>query len=221
MKSKSFYLLTIAALFSLTAASFAWDNSGKLGISLDGGFILSANGGFNSTDDMSDVVKPGANLGLKVKYNFDNSWAVQCGYDYNFMLVEDDYKPVQSDDPAFVMHAITVDGFYNFGPLLKTNAAAPFVSAGVGIYPWMFTEDGLSGDALPAPNDAAEDFAKTSFGMNFGLGVDYYVVKEWSVNLGVNYRYIFTEDKDKFGDDFENQGLLNCCLGFTYYIPVK
>jgi opacity protein-like surface antigen len=230
MKSKIFVIMTAVVIISIYSTAMAKESADKYSVSFGGGLynspnvgmILSPKNGFDASDDLSDVVKTGSDLELKFGYRITDNWIVEGRYMYGWMYFKDGKKPVQSDDPAFVLQGVTVNGVYNLGPVFNPNVQLePYVTLGVGMYPWKVTKDGMSGDAFSSPVDNSKDFSGVSFGWNTGMGLEYYVHENWSLGLGFRYHYVFMEDKDKFGSDFENQSFTNFNLGASYHFSVK
>ena len=219
MKAKklSVLILVVALGFSLTGNA---TTAGKLTIVPNGGIILPVNGAFDSHDDLKDVVGAGPSFGLGLRYGLNNSFSVEGAFSWQWMNVEDDYKTISSKDPAFVLPALTLNGIYHLGPAMGSETVSPFLTVGVGLYPWKLSEDGATGDAVVAPYDASEDFSKNSFGFNVGAGLDYFFTDQLALNVGTRYIFVMSEDEDMFGSDFGNQGFLKINLGLLYCFPL-
>jgi opacity protein-like surface antigen len=113
-------------------------------------------------------------------------------------------------------------GIYNFANLMSSRAPVrPYVSAGVGIYPFRLTEDGITGSALRLNN--GNKFEKTSLGLNSGIGIEILPAKRLSLNSGVRYHYLFAKDNGKFGDDsnFGDQRNLSVGIGLSYRLASR
>ncbi|MGH7494018.1 MAG: outer membrane protein [bacterium] len=95
----------------------------------------------------------------------------------------------------------------------------PYVGAGIGLYPFRLTDDGISGEVQKLQN--GNKFEKTSFGLNGSAGVEFLATDHMSIIGGARYHYLFSKDDEKFGANsgFGNQGLLSYGLGLAYHFP--
>jgi opacity protein-like surface antigen len=114
------------------------------------------------------------------------------------------------------MPFVSLNGTFNFGPMMKAegNKLNPFATAGVGMYMWYFSEN----QRTNKQKVGEEEFKASSLGINFGAGVEYFVKEKLSVFGRLNYHMVMMKDKDKFGEDFANQGFLTFGAGVTYYL---
>ena len=56
------------------------------------------------------------------------------------------------------------------------------------------------------------------FGFNVGGGVEHFAAEKLAVSGRVNYHTVMMENRNKFGEDFGNQGFLTFGAGVTFYL---
>lgn len=216
---KLIIIFTIVALCGSTA--YAMDMSKHIGFGAWAGGIMPINGKVSSEDKMSDYVGMYAFPAAEIKYVVIDKAAVALNFGYGYMPLKDDKKPEDLKDqtPALNMPYVALNGTFNFGPMIKAegNKLNPFATAGVGMYMWYFSKNERT-DKLPAPAKPEEEFKASSLGINFGAGVEYFAMEKLSVFGRLNYHYVMMKNKDKFGEDFANQGFLTFGAGVTYYL---
>ncbi|MGH7450837.1 MAG: outer membrane beta-barrel protein [bacterium] len=191
-----------------------------MNINLWGNGISSVSGHFSNAVKSTDFLQTGGSFGIAWQYFPLRSIGVQAGYELGRQNVDTKYRSATNETPAFVVHQITLSGLYNFAEVVGSNARfRPYIGAGVGLYPFRVTQDGISGDVQKLPN--GNKFEKTSFGLNGNAGVEFLATNHLSVFGGARYHYLFSKDNDKFGADsgFGNQGLLSYGLGLAYHFP--
>lgn len=213
-------ILIVALTCILTVPSMAQTSKGLLGFNAVGAGLFPVNGKFDATDDLKDATKTGAGLEFSVKYWINNRLGIEGSYMYSWNRLKYEKIADPTTEPAFVSQGITINGIYNLLPQSENGSRfVPYVMAGIGVFPWKFTMDGRSGDAMMSPV-GIDEFSKTSFGWNTGAGLEVFLVRDLSLFAQVNYQYIYSEDKDKFGPDFGNQGLLQVGGGLSYYFQL-
>lgn len=218
MKKVLTFMLSIAMLAMVSINAYSYDSKGKLGVSLNGGASIPVNGDFQADKKLSDIVDAGAAFGLSVNYWISNSFALQGDFSMGMNYFKDEYKGAYKD-PLFSSYAISLSGIYNFENFIgNSSSVLPILQAGVGMYPWSFSQDGLGGDAIKTFK--GDDFSATSFGINVGVGVSYNVIENLQISLLAKYDIFFAKDEDKFGTDFAEQGFLTPKLAVSYLIPV-
>jgi hypothetical protein len=215
------------ACFMLAASgAYGMDMSNHVGFGVWGGGIMPLNGGINADKNLSDVVGFFGFPALEIKYVVMDKVAVGINGGYGYMPLKDEEKPSGYEDitPAFNVPYMTVNGTFNFGPMMKAedNKLNPFLTAGAGMYMWFFarnerTDKIYAGELIPGTS-ADEELKGTSLGINFGGGVEYLAAEKLAVFGRVNYHMVMTKDEDKFGDDFGNHGFLTFGVGVTYYL---
>jgi hypothetical protein len=216
---KLIIILTILAFGGTTA--YAMDMSKHIGFGAWAGGVMPVNGKVNANDKMSDVVGMYAFPAVEIKYIIMDKVAAGLNLGYMYMPMKDDKKPTGMKDqtPALNMPFVSLNGTFNFGPMMKAegNKLNPFATAGVGMYMWYFSENERT-NKLPAPCDTTAEFKASSLGINFGAGAEYFVREKISVFGRLNYHFVMMKNKNKFGEDFANQGFLTFGAGATYYL---
>ncbi len=214
--------LAVLMILSFAASSaYAMDMSKHIGFGAWLGGNMPLNGGYSSEDNLSDVVGFYGFPAVEVKYVVMDRVSVALNGGYGYMPMKDDKKPQspawKDMTPALNLPYVTVNGTFNFGPMMKAedNKLNPFATAGVGMYMWYFSVNERSEKAYYM----GEEFKGTSLGINIGGGVEYFAMEKLAVFGRVNYHYVMMKD-DKFGEDFSNQGFLMFGAGVTYYLAV-
>ncbi|MGD9898722.1 MAG: outer membrane beta-barrel protein [Calditrichaceae bacterium] len=223
MKYLSNIVLTLF-LMLMAESGFASDWKGKIGITPTAGAMIPSNGSFDNHGDLKDVVETGQNWGVSVRYGITTNLAVEGSFSYSWMYVVDSEKPEADLDPAYVMPSIIFGIVYKFDPFINLKFSrniSPFVSLGLGLHPWKFSNDGVSGTVVAAKYQSEDEFSKTSFGMNVGAGAEYSISKNLSVSGQGKYYFVFSEDEEKFGANFDNQGFIGLDFSLTYYLPLR
>jgi hypothetical protein len=219
---KLIIILAILAFGGTTA--YAMDMSKHIGFGAWAGGVMPVNGKINANDKMSDWVGMYGFPAVEIKYIIMDKVAAGLNLGYMYMPMKDDKKPTGMKDqtPALNMPFVSLNGTFNFGPMMKAegNKLNPFATAGVGMYMWYFSENERT-NKLPAPCDTTAEFKASSLGINFGAGAEYFVREKISVFGRLNYHFVMMKNKNKFGEDFANQGFLTFGVGATYYLPTK
>jgi opacity protein-like surface antigen len=223
MKRSILFLTAAMVLMGFFSALQAGPRSEqKMNLKLWGGGITSVRGDFAPGLKTDEVVKDGQSFGLAWQYFPLRSLGIQAGYELGWMRFDKSHRLEPDKSPAFAIHQITLAGVYNFANLADSRARIrPYLSAGAGIYPFRFTEDGITGKAQTLPN--GKKFAKTSFGLNGGAGIEVLPMNRLSINGGARYHYLFAKDNDKFGTDsnFGDQANLSVGIGLSYRLASR
>lgn len=140
---KLIIILAIVAFCGSTA--YAMDMSKHIGFGVWAGGILPINGNVSADEKLSDVVGMYGFPAAEIKYVIMDKVAVGANLGYMYMPMKDDKKPEGLKDmtPALNMPFVSLNGTYNFGPMMKSenNKLNPFVTAGAGMYMWYFSEN--------------------------------------------------------------------------------
>ncbi len=223
---KKLCVILLASILA-TGGAYGMDMSKHIGFGVWGGGIMPLNGSFNSDNNLSDMVGFYGFPAVEIKYVVIDKVAVGINGGYGYMPLKDEKKPAGYEDitPAFNIPYVALNGTFNFGPMMKAedNKLNPFVTAGAGMYMWyfsrnertdkIFTEEVLTGDY-----QSGEELKGSSFGFNFGGGVEYFATEKIAVFGRANYHMAMTKDEDKFGSDFGPHGFLTFGAGVTYYL---
>ena len=224
---KLIIIFTILVFCGTTA--YAMDMSKHIGFGAWAGGIMPVNGKFSAEDKLSKVVGMYAFPAAEIKYVIIDKVAVAVNFGYGYMPIKDDKKKELGDEfkdltPALNMPFVSLNGIYNFGPMMKAedNKLNPFVTAGAGMYMWYFSRNERTDKlTVKLPGKAEEEFKASSLGINFGAGVEYFAMEKLAVFGRLNYHMVMMKNKDKFGEDFGNQGFLTFGVGVTYYFSIK
>jgi opacity protein-like surface antigen len=221
---KLIIILAILAFSGVTAN--AMDMSKHIGFGAWAGGVMPVNGKVNANDKLSDWVGMYGFPAVEIKYIIMDKVAAGLNLGYIYMPIKDDWKKknlsgLEDLTPALNMPFVSLNGTFNFGPMMKAegNKLNPFATAGVGMYMWYFSKNERT-DKLSAPcdGDTTAEFKASSLGINVGAGVEYFVREKISVFGRLNYHFVMMKNKDKFGEDFANQGFLTFGAGATYYL---
>ncbi len=193
---------------------------GTLGVGINGGLMLPMGGDVGVDESFSDAFGIGPKFGAHVNYGIIPELTARAGFSYTFMKVDDDYNDGEVLEPYFTAPYVYVDAVFNLGSFFKAedNMLNPYLLGGGGMYFWKVTDDGAGGDAILLENN--EELSKTSFGLNFGAGLEVYATPDLSIFAEGKYHMIFAEDTDTFGDYPENLGATDVSVGLTYHFPI-
>ncbi|MEW5923130.1 MAG: outer membrane beta-barrel protein [Candidatus Zixiibacteriota bacterium] len=208
-------------LLIYTVPARAFDTVGRLGLGIDGGLSIPAGGDITADSSFGDYYDIGPAFGMHVRYGLIKEVTLETGLRYSFNKIKDDANGDPANEPYFVAPEVYLNGIVNLGSFFNNpdNIINPFVKAGVALVPWRVTDDGAGGDAVKLAND--EEWKKTSFGLNFGAGLEVFATPDLSLYAEGRYLMVFSEDEDVFGNDFGNMGDLTINLGLTYYLPLS
>lgn len=224
MKNNFVYSLMAILVLSFLSSLFAGEMSQKWDIHLNGGGLIPVSGNITNNLSSIDALNTGANFGFSARYWFDQGIGVEAGYSLGWlnldknMFSSDFLEAITGKNPSFDLQAISLRGLYNFQGLMSAGSHwHPILGAGVGLYPFRFSEDRFSGKTFV--NSAnGEELKKTSFGLNGTVGLDFRATKSISIFGQADYNYLFSKDSAKFGDEFNNQSFLSFGLGLAYHI---
>lgn len=218
-------LLAAIICLAIVSMAAAQDNAvGKLGVGINGGLLVPASGDITIDSSFSDYFGVGPGFGAHLTYTPVKELTLRGGFTYTFLKLKDDAKGSDvSGDPYFSAPYAYVDGVLNLGSFIKSEKKVinPYILAGGGLHFWKMTDDGVNGDAITSPyGTGTEEWKKTSFGVHFGAGLEYFVTPDLSLFAEGKYHVLLTKDEDKFGDDFANLGAIDALVGFTYHFPI-
>jgi len=221
---KKVFLVLVLSIFASSAAYGGVDLSKHIGFSLWGGGVMSVSGSYDANNKLSDVVRMYGFPAAELKYVIIDQVALGINGGYIYQPFKDDKTkellPEEKDiTPALNMTFVSLNGTFNFGPLIKSenNMFNPFATLGAGMYSWYFAKNERT-DKLLAPTGFAHEFKASSWGINFGAGVEYFATRKFSVFGRLNYHLVMMKDEEKFGKDFGNQGFLTFGAGVTLYL---
>ncbi len=213
MKRISLGLAVCLLIVSGAGAGQLWN---RLSFRLSPGGILAVGGSYSDTEKLSSVVNIGAGLSAALRYQVNDYLALDAGYAFQWLSVKKAQRPYayKEQAPALNIQMISLNATFSLG---SGYVVEPYLTAGIGIYPWRFSQTALWGKAWPAPSQPAESFSDTSPGFNIGLGVESYLFSKVFLTAELKYHYLFSRDVDKFGtDDFTQQDFLGLTIGLLY-----
>lgn len=224
MKRKFVYPFILILILGFLSSLLAGEMSNKWDIRLDGGGLAPISGNITNSLSSTDALNTGASFGVSARYWFDQGIGVEAGYSLGWLNLDeskfsgDFQKTAAGQKPSFDLQTITLRGLYNFQGLMSTGSRwHPILGAGVGLYPFRFSDDQFSGNTFV--NSAnGQELQKTSFGLNGTAGLDFRATENISIFGQADYNYLFAKDSAKFGDQFNNQSFLSFGLGLAYHI---
>ncbi|MGB5106686.1 MAG: outer membrane beta-barrel protein [Candidatus Zixiibacteriota bacterium] len=218
---RSLLMMAIVITIAIPAAHAGQTaGAGSFGIGVNGGILLPVSGDVTSDSSFNDYFKAGPDLGLHLSFVPVQHLTLEAGFDYAFMKLKDEVRPDPNLEPYFSVPYVYLNAKWNIGALIKSekNIVNPYLLAGGGVYFWKVTDDGAGGDAIALAN--GEEFKKSSFGLQLGAGSEFFVSHNISVFAEGKYHLIFTEDTEKFGDNFANLSAISVTGGLTFYFPL-
>jgi opacity protein-like surface antigen len=210
------WLAAMAALPILASGLAASDGGKRLSLRFAPGGIMALGGHYSDTEKLSGVVNLGAGLGLGLRYEMNENFILELGYDFCWLSVKEDNRPFayKEQNPALNLQMLTINGIFF---LMSGYSLEPYLTLGAGLYPWKFSQVPIWGSPWPAPAKPAENFSDHSPALNIGLGVDVPLGSKFAAFAEIKYHYIFSRNPGKFGtDDFTQQDFLGLNIGLTY-----
>jgi opacity protein-like surface antigen len=210
------WIVMMAAVPVLVSGLAASDLGKRLSLRFAPGGIMALGGHYSDTEKLSGVVSLGAGLGLGLRYQMNENFILELGYDFCWIPVKGDNKPFayKEQNPALNLQMLTANGIFF---LMSGYRLEPYLTLGAGLYPWEFSQVPIWGSPWPAPAKPEESFSDHSLAFNIGLGVDAPLSSKLAVFAELKYHYIFSRNPGKFGtDDFTQQDFLGLNMGFTY-----
>jgi hypothetical protein len=165
-------LAAIAAMGFVSGLRAADFKQERMNLNIWSSGITSVRGDFGPGVKSTDFLRTGPNFGIAWQYFPTSTFGVQAAYDFGWQNVDEPYRDESGKTPAFVVHQITLSGLYNFANLMPNSRFRPSVGAGIGLYPFRLTQDGVSGDAQKLANGNALE--RTSFGLNGNASVEFW-----------------------------------------------
>lgn len=218
MQRMTISAMVICLVIAETASAQVDKTVGKFGFGVDGGVFLPVSGDITSDSTFSDYFNAGPGLGGHVTYAITKEAAIRAGFSYTFLKLKDEANGDPDLEPYFRTPYFYLDGVLNLGGFMKPEGIVnPYLTAGPGIYMWTMTDDGVDGDPMRI---GQEEFKKTSLGLHFGPGVEIFATPALSLFAEGKYHLIFTEDEEKFGEDFANLSGVDVSAGVTYHFNI-
>ena len=216
--------VVLVGMLLVAGSAYGMDMSKHIGFSIWGGGFMPTSGKYNSEDQLAEWFGLYGFPAAELKYFLVDKVAVGVNVGYGYSPIKEGKKKelgaeLKDQTPALNIPFVSLNGTFNFGPMIKSpnNLLNPFVTVGVGSYSWYFAKNERT-KKLPAPADSTQQFKATSWGMNFGGGVEYFVSSKFSAFARFGYHLVMMKDEKKFGEDFGNQGFLTFGAGVTLYL---
>ncbi len=209
-------------LLSLSVSSYA-QRGFEVGGWLGGAFYL---GDLNTT---YDVTHPGPAGGLIVRYNFNTRICLKASANYAFLRADDawsDNAYEQRRNINFRTHLGDFSGQleFNFFPYVhgsRDNWYTPYLFAGFSMFtfnPYAIYNDEKSPPLRDLGTEGqfiGEEYSTFQNGINFGGGFKFDISPEWSINVELSFRKLFTDYLDDVSTEYPNESELRGIRGTT------
>lgn len=206
----------LAALLILVPGVEASGLFDRWSLTLSPGTMLSWRGQYTDELKLHQVVNPGLGLNAGLRYRVNDYVYLEADYSFSWMGVKYGYRPFDYKEfkPGFDLQTFSLNGI----AFLSTDfVVKPYVTFGVGLYPWEFSQKFLWTAPWPAPSNSSQTFSKTSLGFSYGLGLESQLSRRLAIFAQAKYHYIYSRDPDKFGtDDFTEQDFLGVSVGLVW-----
>lgn len=206
----------LAAWLLVIAAPAAASVMERFSLKLSPGGIAAIDGRFSDSAKTPAVVNLGAGLAATLRYRVNDYLSLDAGYAFEWLSVKKAQRPFDYKEgtPALNIQMATFNAtlFMGSGYIIE-----PYLTMGLGVYPWRFSQSALWGEPWPAPSRPEEEFAAVSPGFNFGIGAETYLFSRIFLAAELKYHFLFARNPVKFGtDDFSQQDFLALTVGLLY-----
>ncbi len=211
------YLIVIVCCLSLCAsAQKGWELGGWLGVS---NYFGDLNSSLNITD-------PGPAGGLNLRYNFNNRVSWKANFNYGYVYADDANSSnnfERNRNLSFKSNLFDVSAVveFNFFPLTHGSSdeyATPYFFGGVNLLKfnpkadlndqtYNLNEFGTEGQRDP--------YSTITFGLTVGAGYKFDINKDWSINIDLAVRRLFSDYLDDVSTVYPNKTLLAATNGQT------
>lgn len=220
MKKFIVTLLIFITPYLVNAQSTSNFMKGKIGISLYGGVNIPVSGDYSSTIKTTDYLKTGSQFALGVSYFITKGLGFEGTLSAGYNHHTEKFKPA-GKNPMWVNGSASINAIYNFGHLVPNWVIEPIVRAGVGSYSWEHFEDGLIEGGI---SKESSNHSISSFGYNFGVGAEYYVKKNLTIGLLLDYNIYHPKYEDQVNttvDDRTTLSFFSPQVKLSYYFPTR
>ena len=164
-------------------------------------FQFNTGGSFaSSPDEFSDFYGTGYNLGAGIRFEVAPSVEISISGQYNDFLVNEEefydragVSESQRDQLDLEAGASIISGEVDLRYNIATDGPVkPYLKGGPGFYRTAEDNGTLSG---PGGSATFDGDSETSFGLNFGVGLAYYISSQASIFAEPSYAIAFTEDE--------------------------
>ncbi len=218
---------TISNIFFTTLAYIflVCNVSAQQGFEL-GGWV----GGAFYTGDLNtqfDVMHPGQAAGLIMRYNFNHRICFKVSGNYGFLRADDAWSDNAFErrrNVNFRSHLgdLSSQLEFNFFPYFhgsRDHFYTPYLFAGFSLFtynPYAI----YNGEKTPPLRDLGtegqfigEEYSTFQRGINFGAGLKFDLTDEWSLNVELSFRKLFTDYLDDVSTAYPNKGELRGVRG--------
>ncbi|MBK8502580.1 MAG: outer membrane beta-barrel protein [Saprospiraceae bacterium] len=177
---------------------------------------------FGDLNTQFDVTHPGPAFGGIARYNFNNRLCARLGINYGFLRADDansDNAFEQRRNINFRTHLGDVSGHFefNFFPYIHGSRDyfyTPYLFAGASLFTYNpyavyhgektppLRELGTEGQFI------GEEYPSLQRALNYGGGLKFDITDEWSINVEVSFRKVFTDYLDDVSTVYPDKGEL-------------
>ncbi len=211
---KSGKILLSLAIAILTAFSARAQQGFEVGGWLGGAFY------FGDLNTQFDLMHPGPAGGGIFRYNFNNRLCARLGLNYGFLRADDadsDNAFERRRNINFRTHLgdLSASFEFNFFPYIHSSRDyfyTPYLFAGVGLFtynPYAV----YNGEKTPPLRELGtegqfigEEYPGVQRALNFGGGLKFDLTAEWSINIEVSFRKLFTDYLDDVSTVYPDKG---------------
>jgi len=182
---------------------------GGFGVGVRTGMLMPLAGSYKAGVSSVDLLQHGVSHGVLLRQQISTHYGIEAGVDLGWAAFAQPYREEPSKTPHFVLPAAT------FCSLLRVPVGplAPYAGAGVGIFPWRFTRDALTGDPVTVEGEALQ---KMSAGVVGEAGVELKLTRWAAIFAEARVVYLLSRDRFLFGEHFSEQTLLIASGGVMF-----
>lgn len=208
---RNFSQMMLLSMFWLTSNA---QQGFELGGWLGGAFY------FGDLNTQFDVTHPGPAIGAIARYNFNNRLCARLGINYGFLRADDAYSDnafEQRRNINFRTHLgdLSTHFEFNFFPYIHGSRDyfyTPYLFVGASLFtynPYAV----YNGEKTPPLRELGtegqfigEEYSTFQKALNYGGGLKFDINAEWSVNVEVSFRKLFTDYLDDVSTLYPDKG---------------
>ncbi|MCR4439009.1 MAG: hypothetical protein NUW13_08210 [candidate division KSB1 bacterium] len=179
------------------------------GLGVRGGMLTPVAGSYNATLSTAELLDRGSSYGLFLRQQVGKHYGIEAAVDLGWAAFAPEHRQEQGMTPHFVLPAVTFSNVLR----LPLGPVAPYGVAGVGIFPWRFTRDGLNGDPVSVEGEALQ---KMSAGITGGAGIELRLTRWLSLFGEARVASLLSRDRFLFGEHFSEQTMLTVNTGVVF-----
>ncbi|MGQ9560635.1 MAG: hypothetical protein ACUVTG_01080 [Candidatus Oleimicrobiaceae bacterium] len=181
----------------------------SFGLGVRTGMLLPAAGSYNAEVSTAELLEQGYSHGLFLRQQISRHYGIEAGVDLGWAAFAQAHREDADKTPHFVLPAVT---FCNrMG--LPLGPVVPYAAVGVGIFPWRFTREGLTGDPVTVEGEALQ---KMTAGLVGGAGVELKLSRWAAIFVETRATYLLSRDRFLFGEHFSEQTVLTVGGGVVF-----